>query len=365
MKIAIRVGGPTTGGRKQFEAMLHHATEAEKLGVDSAWSAEAWGMDAIAPIAFLAARTEKLKLGTGIMQLCARTPAATAMTAMAMDTVTNGRFLLGLGNSGPQVVEGLHGRSFDRPATRMREVVDVVRLACSGEKVAYEGKTVTLPRPGGRGKALAISQPPVEVPIFLATLAPRALELTGEIADGWLGTSFTPDAPEAHFGYLRKGAEKAGRTLDDITLCVDTSIAIVDDPEKLFPVLKSQLAFQLSAMGSPEMNFYNDAYARSGFEGPCHEVRELWLKKKRAEAIAAVPDDMVMKTSILGDEAAVTRRLRRYAEVGIDLLMLHPIASDGPGRLDVLGRATEMVRDLEAGTASISSPRRPTQRNAP
>ncbi len=343
MKTAIRVGGPTTGGRDQFEAMLELATEAEKLGVDSAWSAEAWGMDAIAPIAFLAARTRRLKLGTGIMQLCARTPAATAMTALTMDTVTEGRFLLGLGNSGPQVVEGLHGQPFDRPATRMREFVDIVRLACSGEKVAYQGKALTLPRPGGQGKPLRLAQPPAEIPIFLATLAPRALEMTGEIADGWLGTSFTPDAPEAHFAHLRKGAEKAGRSLDDLTLCVDAPIAFVDDPEKLFPTLKAQLAFQLSAMGSPTMNFYNDAYARGGFEDACREVRDLWLQKKRPEAIAAVPDEMVMKTSILGDEAAVRARLDRYAEVGIDLLMLHPIAADTPGRLDILGRATEIV----------------------
>jgi len=343
MKTAIRVGGPTTGGRDQFEAMLTLATEAEKLGVDSAWSAEAWGMDAIAPIAYLAAKTERLKLGTGIMQLCARTPAATAMTAMSMDTVTGGRFLLGLGNSGPQVVEGLHGEAFARPATRMREYVEIIRIACSGEKVAFEGKTVNLPRPGGQGKPLRISQPPCQVPIFLATLAPRALEMTGEIADGWLGTSFVPDAAEAHFAYLRKGAEKAGRTLDDITLCVDASVAIVDDPEKLFPAIKTQLAFQLSAMGSPTMNFYNDAYARGGFEDACREVRDLWLEKKRPEAIAAVPDEMVMKTAILGDEAAVRKRLGEYAEVGIDLLMLHPIGGDESTRLDTLGRATEMV----------------------
>lgn len=347
MNTAIRVGGPTTGGRDHFEAMLEMATEAEKLGVDSAWSAEAWGMDAIAPIAFLAARTERLKLGTGIMQLCARTPAATAMTALAMNTITEGRFLLGLGNSGPQVVEGLHGQPFDRPGTRMREFVEVVRLACTGEKVAYDGKTLTLPRKGGQGKPLRISQPPAEVPIYLATLAPRTLEMTGEIADGWLGTSFTPDAAEAHFAYLRKGAERAGRTLDDLTLCVDASIAITDDPEELFLGIKTRLAFQLSAMGSPTMNFYNDAYARSGFEDACREVRELWLAKKRPEAIAAVPDDMVMKTAILGDEATVRERLRRYAEVGIDLLMLHPIGRDLSERLDTLGRATEWATEIE------------------
>ena len=343
MKTAIRVGGPTTGGRDEFEAMLQLATEAEKLGVDSAWSAEAWGMDAISPIAYLAARTEKLKLGTGIMQVCARTPAATAMTAMAMDTVTNGRFLLGLGNSGPQVVEGLHGQPFDPPLTRMRETIEVIRMASTGEKIAYDGRTVTLPRPGGAGKALAISQPPCKVPIYLATLAPRTLEMTGAMADGWLGTSFTPDAAEAHLAHLRRGAESAGRTLDDIDLCVNASVAFTDDPEKLFPALKAQLAFQLSAMGSPTMNFYNDAYARSGFEKPCQEVRDLWLARKREAAVAAVPDDMVMKTAILGDEAAVRRRLGQYAEVGIDLLMLHPMGADATARLDTLGRAVELA----------------------
>lgn len=348
MNTAIRVGGPTTGGRDQFEAMLRLAVEAEKLGVDAAWSAEAWGMDAVSPLAFLAARTESLRLGTGIMQLAARTPAATAMTAMAMDTITNGRFLLGLGASGPQVVEGLHGQVFDRPATRLRETVEIIRKACAGEKIVHDGEVLTLPRPGGRGKPLRIAQPPVRVPIFLATLAPYSLRMTGEIADGWLGTSFTPDAPEAHLEYLRAGAEKAGRSLEDLTLCVDTSVAITDDPEAYFPALKMQLAFQLSAMGSPTMNFYNDAYARAGFEGACEEVRNLWLDRRREEAIAAVPDDMVMKTAVLGDAAAVEQRLARYAEVGIDMLMVHPLGPDEDRRLDVLGQVTEWAGRLGA-----------------
>jgi F420-dependent oxidoreductase-like protein len=345
MEIAIRVGGPTSGGREQFESMLEFAVEAEKLGVDQAWSAEAWGMDAIVPLSYLAARTEKLKLGTGIMQVCARTPASIAMTALAMDTVSNGRFMLGLGNSGPQVVEGLHGQSFDRPATRMRETVEIVRLALRGEKMAYEGEVFSLPRKGGLGKALRIAQPPAEVPIYLATLAPKSLELTGAIADGWLGTSFTPDVPEAHLGSLRRGAERAGRKLEDLTLCVDTTIAITDDPEKLFPLIKMQLAFQLSAMGSPTMNFYNDAFARSGFQDACTEVRNLWLEKKRDQAILAVPDEMVQKTSIIGDEAHVRERIRKYRDVGITDLMLHPLAQQPTDQLDILGRAIELVRD--------------------
>jgi len=348
MKTGIRVGGPTTGGREQFEAMLTFATEAEKLGVDQAWSAEAWGMDAIAPLAYLAARTERMQLGTGIMQVCARTAASVAMTAMSMDTVTGGRFLLGLGNSGPQVVEGLHGQPFERPATRMRETVEIVRLACAGEKLAYRGETIELPRPGGRGKALRLAQPPTLVPIYLATLAPRALEMTGAIADGWLGTSFTPDAPEAHLEYLRRGAERAGRKLQDLTLGVDAAIAITDDPEPLVQVQKASMAFQLSAMGSPTMNFYNDAYARAGFQDACTEVRKLWLEKKRGEAVQAVPDEMIHKTAIIGDERHVRERLRKYRDAGIDELMLHPIAPDATSQLDTLGRAVELVREVSA-----------------
>lgn len=225
----------------------------------------------------------------------------------------------------------------------MRETVDIIRMACAGEKVVYDGQVLSLPRPGGSGKPLRIAQPPVRVPIFLATLAPYSLRMTGEIADGWLGTSFTPDAAEAHLAHLRAGAEKAGRTLDDLTLCVDASVAITDDPEAFFPALKMQLAFQLSAMGSPTVNFYNDAYARAGFERACEEVRALWLDRRRDDAAAAVPDDMVMATAVLGDAPAVERRLARYAEVGIDLLMVHPLGPDEASRLDVLGQATELA----------------------
>jgi len=324
--------------------MLEFAVEAEKLGVEQAWSAEAWGMDAIAPLAYLAARTEKLQLGTGIMQLCARTAASTAMTALSMQTVTDGRFLLGLGNSGPQVVEGLHGQPFDRPVTRMRETVDLVRMACRGEKLSYSGKALTLPRPGGQGKALRLAQPPEEIPIYLATLAPRALEMTGAIADGWLGTSFTPDAPEAHLKYLRRGAEEAGRKLEDIRLSVDTAVAFTDDPEPVVQAQKAMLAFQLSAMGSPTMNFYNDAYARGGFQDACTEVRDLWLKGQRAEAVQAVPDEMVLKTSLIGDEAHVRERLDLYRKAGITELTLHPIGKTATDRLDTLGRAVELAR---------------------
>ena len=191
----------------------------------------------------------------------------------------------------------------------------------------------------------SLAQPPTEIPIYLATLAPRSLEMTGAIADGWLGTSFTPDVPEAHLEHLRRGAEKAGRRLEDLALCVDASVAITDDPESLYPAQKLQLAFQLSAMGSPTMNFYNDAFARGGFQDACQEVRGLWLEKKRNEAILAVPDEMVRATTLIGDESHVRARIRKYRDAGITELMLHPIGEDTAARLDALGRAVELVRD--------------------
>ena len=259
-----------------------------------------------------------------------------------METAAEGRFLLGLGNSGPQVVEGLHGQAFDRPLTRMREMVEILHLAFRGEKLEYEGRAFSLPREGGLGKALRLAQPPAAIPIYLATLAPRALEMTGALADGWLGTCFVPDEPEAHLSFLRQGAEGAGRKLEDLTLCVDATVAITDDPERLYPMLKAQLAFQLSAMGSPTMNFYNDAYARSGFSEACTEVRDLWLQKQRDRAIAAVPDEMIEKTMIIGDEAQVRSRIQKYRDVGITDLMLHPAAQTTEEKLNLLGRAIDL-----------------------
>jgi len=345
MKVGIRIEGPASGGREYFEAMLEYACEAERLGIDQAWSAEAWGMDAISPLAFLAARTQTMKLGTGIMQVCARTAASTAMTALSMQTVSDGRFLLGLGNSGPQVVEGLHGEPFHRPLIRMRETIEVIRMACRGEKLVYDGQSVVLPRPGGQGKALRLAQPPTEVPIYLATLAPRALEMTGALADGWLGTCFSPDAAEAHLAHLRKGAERAGRRLEDIRLGVDVVVGFADDPEPLIRGRKPMFAFQMSAMGSPTTNFYNDAFARGGFEEPCQRVRDLWLAGDRAGAIDAVPDEMVLATTLIGDEARVRERIRLYRQCGITELNFSPVGETSTERLDTLARAIECVRE--------------------
>jgi F420-dependent oxidoreductase-like protein len=349
MKTAIGVGAAGSGKKRDFDQVVDYAVEAEKLGVDQAWSAEAWGYDAISTLAFLGARTQTMTLGTGIMQISARTPSMTAMSALTMATITDDRFILGLGASGPQVVEGLQGQSFKRPLLRMRETVEIVRQAFRGEKLHFTGKHHVLPLPGGEGKALRLAQPPnPAIPIWLATLSPKALELTGELADGWLGTSFTPEAAEAHLQYLRRGAEKAGRTLDDITLCVGAAVAFTDDPGPLIQMAKANMAFQLGAMGSAKTNFYNDAYKRSGFEEAGVEVQKLWVEGRRDEAIKRVPDEMIERTSLFGDEAYVRERIRKYRDVGIGVLRLEAVGSDTSERLDTLGRAVELVKQESA-----------------
>ncbi|MEJ2089623.1 MAG: LLM class flavin-dependent oxidoreductase, partial [Gammaproteobacteria bacterium] len=191
MKVSIGIGGAASGGRREIDRQVEYVVEAENLGVDTVWTAEAWGQDAISPLAFMAAKTEKIRLGTGIMQISARAPSMTAMTALTMAAISNDRFILGLGASGPQVVEGLQGRPFKAPLTRMKETVDIIKLAFAGEKLAYHGKYHELPLPGGEGKALRLAQPGNDkIPIYLATLGPASLKYTGEAADGWLGTSF-------------------------------------------------------------------------------------------------------------------------------------------------------------------------------
>ena len=352
MKVAIGFGGPASGSRRDFEEGVGFAVEAERLGVDSAWTAEAWGMDAVAPLAFLAARTTRIGLGTGIMQVSARAPSMTAMTALTLAAISGDRFRLGLGASGPQVVEGLHGVPFAKPLTRMREAIEIVRRAFRGEPLEHSGAHYRLPLPGGQGKALRLSHPPnPQIPIYLAVLSPAGLALCGELADGWLGTSFTPEHADAHLRHLAEGAARAGRTLAALDLCVGVAVGFAADPEPLMRRRKAHLAFTLGAMGSATTNFYNEAYRRGGFEDAALEVQQLWLKGRRDEAAARVPDAMVLQTSMLGGDAAVRERIRRYRDAGVTTLRIDPMGDDAHARLDTLGRSLELVRE-ECGVAA-------------
>ena len=324
-----------------------YVTEAERLGVDDVWSAEAWGHDGVTPLAFMAARTSRIRLGTGILQAGTRTPALLAMTAMSLQAMSNGRFVLGLGVSGPQVIEGWHGIRFDRPVQRMRETVEIVRRAIKGERLEYKGKVYELPLPGGEGKALRSAAPPQSgVPVYLATLSPRSLEMTGEIADGWLGTSFMPEHARVFLDHLETGAKRAGRSLAQLDLQVGGFVAFSDDMERLIPPRKPGLAFTLGAMGSRAHNFYNDAFKRAGYRDVALEVQRLWLDGHREEAARSVPDELVLKTNLLGTEAMVRRRLEAYRDAGVTTLRVEPADDTLDARLDTLGRLLELVRAL-------------------
>lgn len=345
MKIAITAGGPASGRRRDWQDVVTFVTEGEAMGADFAWSAEAWGMDAVSPLAFLAARTSTLRLGTGIMQISARAPSMTAMTALTMAAISGDRFVLGLGASGPQVVEGLHGVPFAKPVARMRETIAIVRKAFAGEPLAFEGEHFALPRPGGEGKPLRLAQPAnPKIPIYLATLSPRSLELTGELADGWLGTSFTPEHAETFFEHIGKGAERAGRSLADLDLQVGGAVAFGSDVDREIKTRKRGLAFTLGAMGSKRHNFYNAAFRRGGYEDVAVESQRLWLDGRREQAVDRIPDDMVLQTSLLGDDKMVRERIRAYAAAGVTTLMLQPAGNSLSERLETLGHAIDLVR---------------------
>ncbi len=346
MRVSIGIGGAASGRKRDFEEQVDFVVEAEKLGVDVVWTAEAWGQDAISPLAYLAARTSRIRLGTGIMQISARAPVMTAMTALTMAAISNDRFILGLGTSGPQVVEGLHGRPFKAPLTRLKETVAIIKLAFAGEKIEYHGKYHELPLPGGQGKALRLSQPGnTSIPIYLATLGPHALEYTGAAADGWLGTSFTPEHGSAHLDYLRRGAEGAGRSLADIDVQVGGTVAFGDDLDALVEPLRPAMAFTLGAMGSATTNFYNEAFKRGGWDAAAREVQRLWIEGKRPEAIAKVPPQMVIEANLLGDTEMVRNRIRAYNNAGVTTLRVNPEGRDLREKLKTLSRVMDLVRE--------------------
>ncbi|WP_039922209.1 LLM class flavin-dependent oxidoreductase [Amycolatopsis decaplanina] len=328
---------------------LDFVLEAEKLGLDECWVAEAWGSDAPSVLGCLTARTERIRLGSGIIQLGTRTPVAIAQAALTLSELSGGRFALGLGASGPQVIEGLHGVSFARPLTRMRETVAIIRQAFAGEKISFSGKEFEIPLPGESRPMRLSTAPNPDIPIHLATLSPKLLELTGEIADGWLGTSFVPEGAQAYFQHLDAGLAKAGRSRADLEVCQGAEVAFARDEDELRGMVagrKAELAFSLGGMGSAKTNFYNDAYSRQGWAEAAEAVRERWQAGDREGAAALVTDEMVLGTTLIGTEPMVARRLRVWRDAGVDTVRLYPAGETVADRLTTLGRALDLVRAL-------------------
>ncbi|MBW8698726.1 putative coenzyme F420-dependent oxidoreductase [Streptomyces sp. MBT84] len=316
-------------GGQNWSEQTDFVVEAEKVGLDVCWVAEAWGSDGPSALGYYAALTDRMLLGSGIMQVGTRTPTAVAQTAITLSNLSGGRFLLGLGASGPQVIEGLHGVPFARPLRRVRETVDIVRQVFAGDKLSYSGTEFSIPLPGGEGVPMRLSmRAEHEIPVYLASLSPAMLELTGEVADGWLGTSFVPEgAADAYFAHLDNGLARTGRTRSELDVCQGAEVAFAPDEDALGAMTaerKKELAFSLGGMGTASTNFYNNAYSRQGWAAVAAEVRERWQAGDRDGAARLVTDDMVLGTTLIGTEPMVRERLGVWRDAGVDTVRLYP-----------------------------------------
>jgi F420-dependent oxidoreductase-like protein len=306
------------------------AQEADRLGFSVVWAAEAYGSDSPTMLSWIAGQTSQIDVGTAVMQIPARTPAMTAMTAATIDSFTGGRFRLGLGVSGPQVSEGFHGVRFAKPLERTREYVDIVRMALAREKVAYDGTHYQLPLPDGAGKALRLTLHPVRdhIPIYLASVGPKNLELTGEIADGWLAVFFAPEFAGDLLGTIAAGRAKTGQTMDGFDVVPTVPVVIGDDVEDCAALVRYYAALYVGGMGSREQNFYNQLATRMGYGDAARRVQDLYLAKQQGEAAAAVPLEFIDRTSLLGPVDRVAARMRDYAAAGVTTLSVSLFVSD-------------------------------------
>jgi len=319
--------------------------EAERLGFDSVWTAEAYGSDAATILAWLAGQTSKIRLGSAIFQMPARSPAMTAMTAATIDQLSGGRMLLGIGSSGPQVAEGWHGQRFGRQLQRTREYVAVVRQALARERLEFSGETLELPLPDGPGKALKLMIAPVQerIPIYLAAIGPKNTALAGEIADGWIPTLFSPEHVVEFRALLQEGAERAGRTLQGFDIAPTVNVFISDDAAAARDAMRPYLALYVGGMGSRERNFYNQVVQRYGFEREAKEVQDLYLEGKKDQAAAALPDALIDTVALCGPPDRVRERIAVYREAGVGTLGISPMAFTRDERLQQLRLAAELA----------------------
>jgi F420-dependent oxidoreductase-like protein len=343
MKLGVHIGYWGLG--LSSEDQLNIVQESERLGYDSVWAAEAYGSDTATVLGWLAGQTTKIRLGSGIFQMPGRSAAMTAMTAATIDQISNGRMICGIGSSGPQVAEGWHGQRFAKQLQRTREYVAVVRMALRRERVEYHGETLELPLPDGPGKALKLTISPVQerIPILLAAIGPKAVSLAGEIADGWLPAFFSPDHGDALLAPLREGADRAGRSLDEVEVCPTVNLLVTEDIQAARDAIRPLLALYIGGMGSRDTNFYARLVASFGFEEEARRVQDLYLEGHRDEAAAALPDALIDGVSLIGPRDVVRERLAHFREAGVDTLILSAVTFEPQQRMEQLRLVAELA----------------------
>jgi F420-dependent oxidoreductase-like protein len=343
MKLGVHIGYWGLGLSSQDQ--LEIVQEAERLGYDSVWTAEAYGSDSATVLGWLAGQTSKIRLGSGIFQMPGRSAAMTAMTAATIDQLSNGRMILGIGSSGPQVAEGWHGQRFGKQLQRTREYVAVVRMALARERVEFKGETMELPLPDGPGKALKLTISPVQerIPIYLAAIGPKNTALAGEIADGWIPTLFSPEHVSELRPLLQEGADRAGRSLDGFDIAPTVNVFITDDLQGARNAMRPFIALYVGGMGSRKQNFYNNLVCRYGFEEQAKAIQDFYLEGKREEAMAAIPDTLIDTVSLCGPRDVVRERLAVYREAGVGTLGITPIAFSKDDRLEQLRLLAEIA----------------------
>jgi F420-dependent oxidoreductase-like protein len=330
LRLGINLGYQDwANGLAQAVALVQRA---EALGFDSAWTAEAYGTDAVTPLTWLMAHTERLQFGTAIMQMAGRTPAMTAMTAATLDGMSGGRFRLGVGASGPQVVEGWHGQPYGKPLVRTREYVEILRDILKREQpLEHHGPHYDIPYNGsdatGLGKPLKIIVHPrrADIPIYVAAIGPKNVALAAEIADGWLPIFFSPyRVKEAFGGALDAGFARAGggKNVDTFDIAPTVTVIVGEDPEQLAGFIRPMLALYVGGMGARGKNFYNDLACRYGFEGAAAEIQDLYLDGKKQEAAAAVPFELIDEVALLGPKDRIADRLGAWRDAGVTTMIL-------------------------------------------
>jgi F420-dependent oxidoreductase-like protein len=339
-------------GSDDPQGQLRLTQHAEALGFTVVWAAEAYGSDSPTVLAWLAGQTSTIGVGSAVMQIPGRTPAMTAMTAASLDVLSGGRFRLGLGVSGPQVSEGWHGVRFDKPLSRTREYLAVINTALSRSTLTFHGKHYQVPLPDGAGKALKLTIAPVSahIPIYLAALGPRNLELAGELADGWLAIFYAPNFAPGQLDRVRAGRNRVGKTLDGFDVVPSVPLVVGADPRRCADEVRAYAALYIGGMGSREQNFYNAQAVRMGFGETAAMVQDLFQSRRHRDAMAAVPFDFIDQTSLLGDRDRIADGLQMLAASGVTTCALVPYGDSVEERLNALTVAAEALEHSGVGS---------------